>query len=224
MQALAQTLADDIRTADFTRDDVDGFLAYWYDGEASSLSAHGVDPTRLPSRAKMREMLEWNLERNAMRAVTQNPILSIKLGTSTIGVHELTHLVPAPGGRAGHASAIMHAHIWRAEHRGRGFGLVSYVRAMQTFFERFELECVLFESPATNPGANRIKEKLGIRAVGTGEIRLSMLGAPLATRTYEVRRTELPALVARMQACVGQGAAGQGQAAATRTGLPEASP
>jgi RimJ/RimL family protein N-acetyltransferase len=182
----------------FCAADIDGFLHYWYASGPDALLRMGVDPARLPRPNKMREMLEWNLARDAASGQPQNAILSIKLDGETVGVHELTHLV-ARGAAPGYASAIMHAHIWRAEHRGQGIARVSYVLAMECFFARFGLDTIRFESPRDNPGAIGIKQKLGLRACGTGTIDLPILARPLPTVCYEVTRAELAGLGARMR-------------------------
>ncbi|HSK41432.1 MAG TPA: GNAT family protein [Arenibaculum sp.] len=182
----------DIAVVDFAGADIDGFLRYWYDADAGFLAAMGVDPAKLPSRRKMREMLELNLERDERSRTPQNTILSIKLKGETIGVHELTHLTAGDSG-------ILHAHIWDRAHRGRGIGIVSYVKAMQVFFRRFDLARIVFESPAHNPGANRIKDKLGIEASGEGMIDLPILRHPVATVRYVVAAGDMPAIVRNME-------------------------
>src|SRR5690349_15818628 len=124
---------DDIRVTDFAAADIPGFLDYWYRSPRGHLMAMGVSPEELPREKRMREMLEINIEENRSSPVSKQAILSIKLRDRTIGVHELTHIVSSTSG-------IMHAHIWDGAHRGMGIGLVSYVKAMQIFFERFGLK------------------------------------------------------------------------------------
>ncbi len=199
LEARVLDLAD-ITIGDFAVADIDGFLAYWYDSGADHLAAMGVDPAKLPSRRKMREMLEWNIERDRLTGSKRNAIVSIKLKGETIGVHELTHLSArddAPEGS--YADGVMHAHIWRAEHRHLGLGLVSYVKAMQAFFDRFALDAILFESPADNPAANKIKTRLGIEAVGEGRFDLPILRTAVRSVRYRVTPADMPAIGARME-------------------------
>jgi RimJ/RimL family protein N-acetyltransferase len=182
----------DIAVVDFAEADIEGFLRYWYDADPGFLAAMGVDPARLPSRRKMREMLELNLERDRRSERPLNTILSISLKGETIGVHELTHLTAGDSG-------ILHAHIWDTAHRGRGIGIVSYVKAMQAFFRRFDLARIVFESPALNPGANRIKDKLGIKPSGEGVIDMPMLRHPVPTVRYVVEAGDMPAILRNME-------------------------
>lgn len=182
----------DIRVTDFAEADMDGFLSYWYDADPAFLATMGVDPGKLPSRRKMREMLELNLERDRRSGTPQNTILSVRLKGETVGVHELTHLTPGDSG-------ILHAHIWDKAHRGRGIGIISYVEAMAVFFRRFALARIVFESPAHNVGANRIKDKLGIKAAGEGVIDMPILSKPLPTVRYVVEAGDMPAIRRNME-------------------------
>lgn len=191
---------DDIQVREFSGDDITGFLAYWYDSDAAFLKSLGVNPAKLPQRRKMREMLELDMKRAGQAGHRPSALLAIALKGVTVGVHELTHLSARAGGDGqGFESGVMHAHIWRPEHRGRGIAIVSYVRAMQEYFRRFALDAVLFESPILNPGANRIKAKLGIAASGESSIHWPLLDGPVRTLRYRVARAELPRIEQRMR-------------------------
>jgi hypothetical protein len=148
----------------------------------------------------MREMLELDIHRQGRGGNRPSALLAIALSGRTVGVHELTHLRPRPGGeRAGFESGVMHAHLWRPEYRGRGIALVSYVRAMQEYVRRFALDVVLFESPVHNRGANRIKDKLGIAPSGESTMRWPLLDGAVRTLQYRVTPAELPAIERRMR-------------------------
>jgi RimJ/RimL family protein N-acetyltransferase len=183
---------EDIRVTDFAADDISGFLDYWYRSPKDHLMAIGVSPEELPREKRMREMLEINIEENRSSPVSKQAVLSIKVRDQTIGVHELTHIVPS-------VSGIMHAHIWNGAHRGMGIGLVSYVKAMRIFFERFGLEEIVFETPVGNIGAQKVKSRLGIVPQGTGSIALPILKRPLATVTYRVPRSQMPEIDKNMR-------------------------
>lgn len=190
----------DVTVCDFATADIADYLDYWYGADAEHLAAMGVDTAKLPAREKMREMLEWNIECDVRRGKKKNAVVSIRLKGKTVGVHELTHFVAHDDSRLpGYRSAVMHAHIWRPEHRRLGIGLVSYVRAMGAFFERFALEVILFETPANNAAANRIKSKLGIDPVGVGTLDLPIFSGSVRTVRYGVSRNDLPAIEKRMQ-------------------------
>jgi RimJ/RimL family protein N-acetyltransferase len=192
---------DDIQVREFSGDDIAGFLDYWYDSDPAFLKSLGVNPGKLPNRHKMREMLELDIRRQGQGGNRPSALLAIALKGRTIGVHELTHLRARPGGGGtGFESGVMHAHIWRPEHRGRGIALVSYVRAMQEYFRRFRLDAVLFESPVHNRGANRIKDKLGIAATGESTMRWPLLDGAVRTLQYRVVPADLPAIERRMRA------------------------
>lgn len=179
---------DDVEIRDFRLCDLDAYVAYWHDPANAALEALGVDRAKVYPARKMREMLTMVVERNEALEASQLSILSIVYRGRTVGVHELT-------GLERNGSAVMHAHVWAAELRGLGIGMISYVKAMQVYFERFSLREIRFETPTVNAGANRIKEKLGIVRRGTGTFDLPILKAPVVTDTYVVERADLPRLL-----------------------------
>jgi RimJ/RimL family protein N-acetyltransferase len=186
-------MTDRISTSDITVADQDApaverILSYWYESPAEYLQSIGVAPERLPSRRKMREMLMLKVER---REATPT-LLIVQLRGESIGVHDLTHIQPG-------VSAVMHAHLWSAEHRGRRIGVVSYVKAMERFFATHGFERILFETPTANVAANRIKETLGIPASGTGTLFLPIMTRPVETTRYAVDRSSLGAIVERLE-------------------------
>lgn len=190
----------DVQVRSFNSADINGFLAYWYDSDPAFLSTLGVSVMKLPRRAKMREMLELNVARDSQGGKEQSALLAVTLRGETIGVHEMTHLIERLGDEGrGFETGIMHAHLWRPEHRGQGIAIVSYVTAMQVFFDRFGLDAILYESPAHNVAANRIKEKLGIQACGEGRISWPILAEPTRTIRYRVTLNDMPEIEERMK-------------------------
>ena len=140
----------------------------------------------------MREMLLLNIARRDEKPGGVETILTIKVRNVSVGVHELTHLA-AP------TSGIMHAHIWDASYRRLGIGMVSYVKALRRFFDRCGLEQILFATPSHNVAARRVKERLGIRPVGTGVLRWPIMTKPVETISYRVLRAEMPMLERNMR-------------------------
>jgi RimJ/RimL family protein N-acetyltransferase len=174
----------EVAVRDLERGDLDAYVEYWHRPDNRALAALGVDPRKVYPARKMREMLELNIATNAALAASQMSTVAIVYGGRTVGVHELTGLVPGD-------SAVMHAHIWDDALRGRGIGAISYVKAMKLYFERFGLTSIRFETPKVNAAANRIKEKLGLRRTGSGTFGLPILSGTVETDSYAVERDEL---------------------------------
>lgn len=190
----------DVQVRSFRNADINDYLAYWYDSDPAFLSALGVNPVKLPRRAKMLELLELTVARSLRGGKEQSAVLAVALRGETIGVHEMTHLIPRPSDEnGGFKTGIMHAHFWKPEHRGQGIAIVSYVSAMRIFFDRFRLDAILYESPAHNVAANRIKEKLGIQACGEGQIRWPLLAGPMRVNRYCVTPNDMPKIEERMR-------------------------
>jgi|GEM_PF-1411144 len=188
--------SDDVDIRDIGADDLDAYIDYWHDPGNTALDALGVDCAKVYPADKMREMMAIGIDKNAKRVRSEASVLAIVFRGRTVGVHELTEL------RAGE-SAIMHAHIWSKGLRGHGIGAVSYVKAMQCYFDRFSLKHIRFETPKANQAALRIKEKLGLRKLGSGLLDLPILKAPVATDTYVVTREQMPALLEAIAALDG---------------------
>lgn len=191
MTAPGMLAPDAITIVDFCAADIAQFLDYWYRSPVAHFRALGVANERLPSERHMREMLMLNIERNSRLARSQQAIVSIAVQGRTVGFHELT-------GLGGHGEALMHAHIVEPAYRGMGIGLVSYVKAMQLFFARFDLAAIRFETPSANIGARRVKEKLGIAAHGSASIAMPMLDQRQPTLSYRVERGAMAAIEQRM--------------------------
>jgi RimJ/RimL family protein N-acetyltransferase len=175
---------DEVELRDLAPDDLDAYVEYWHRPDNPALSALSVDPRKVYSAKKMREMLALTIANNAALPRSQMSTVAIVYAGRTVGVHELTHLVPGD-------SAVMHAHIWDPSLRGRGIGLISYVKAMRLYFERFGLRTIRFETPKVNSAANRIKEKLGLRARGSGTFDLPILSRAVETDSYAIQADEL---------------------------------
>lgn len=175
---------DEVEVRDLTLADLDAYVEYWHRPDNPALAALGVDPRKVFPAKKMREMLALNIANNAPPAASRMSTLAIDCAGRCVGVHELTGLVPGE-------SAIMHAHIWDGAQRGRGIGLISYVKAMKLYFERFGLATIRFETPKVNSAANRIKDKLGLRKSGSGTFDLPILARAVETDSYVVTRDEL---------------------------------
>lgn len=185
--AAARIRPSDITVSGPEYADIVHILDYWYEASPEYLHTLGVAREKLPSRSKMAEMLARKIEYES-----RPTILTVKLNGVGVGVHELTHIEPD-------ISAVMHAHIWRAQNRGRGIGVISYLRAMERFFEAHGFQRIIFETPTANHAANRIKRTLGIAPSGHGTIYLPIMIEPVATTHYEVERADLPRITAHAE-------------------------
>ncbi len=184
---------DEVEVRDLALADLDAYVEYWHRPGNPALTALGIDPRKVYPARKMREMLALNIAGNAAFPASQMSTLAIVYAGAAVGVHELTHLTA--GG-----SAVMHAHIWDGAQRGRGIGLISYVKAMRLYFERFGLATIRFETPKVNAAANRIKNKLGLRPVGSGTFDLPILARAVETDSYAVARDEFARIYDRVRA------------------------
>ncbi|MFK4490036.1 hypothetical protein [Bradyrhizobium sp. USDA 336] len=185
----ADITVSEITVSDLGHADIENILNYWFGSSSLELRAMiGFDPNKMPSRRLMREALALKTGQGSVAPT----ILTIRVRGVSVGVHELTHIEPR-------VSAIMHAHIWNTEHRGRGIGAVSYVRAMERFFEAHGFQRLIFDTPSTNLAANKVKQLWGISPCGRGTFVIPTMAEPIATTRYQVERAHLAGIVERVE-------------------------
>lgn len=187
--ADADILVTDIAVSDLEQEDIESILNYWFGSSSLELrTMMAIDQKKMPSRRLMREGLAFKAGQKNVAPT----ILIIKVRDISIGVHELTHIEP-------NVSAIMHAHIWSADHRGRGIGTVSYLRAMERFFEAHALQRIIFDTPSKHLASNRLKHAWGISPCSTGTFVIPTMSEPLETIRYQVERSDLAQIVDRVE-------------------------
>ncbi|NNG05494.1 MAG: hypothetical protein HKM95_15530 [Inquilinus sp.] len=189
---------EEIEVRDYDAGDIGVFVDYWHDRRTEHIRDMGVCQDRLPDREAMTAALALGLE-TAGRAGARSRlrVVAIRWRNRTVGFHQVTNLNRQEG------SAIMHAYIIDACCRGKGLGTISYVKAMDLFFRRFDLNFIDFHTPDRSGPATRIKQKLGILPIGKTTIDLPFLIKPLAATRYRVHAHELPRLRRRMFALAG---------------------
>lgn len=179
----------DVEVRDLLAGEVESYLEYWHGASDTALEQLGVDRKRLYPRAKMREALLRDIEINGRLQMSKAVRLAVVYQGLFAGVHELTELQVGE-------QAVMHAHFLRT-FRGRGIGTVAYVAAMDVFFDRFQLERIVFKTPICNRAANRVKEKLGLVPSGRDQLDLPFLRKSLEVQTYYVYRNDMLGLTGR---------------------------
>ncbi|MEC4090168.1 GNAT family protein [Pseudoalteromonas rubra] len=173
-----QDLWKSVRVRAFQESDIDQHIAYWHNPENTFLEDLGVERQRLIPAHKMREQLQYVLNKMPQAC----SLLTIEYQGQAIGVHELTDIVEQESG-------VMHASIWTSEFRGLGIGKVSYVKAMQWYFEHLPLQRILFKTPKNNRAANKLKQTLKIKQVGECTYELPIFGRPIEAHLYEMTRS-----------------------------------
>ena len=199
---------DRITVADYVRDDIPRFVAFWHGRQTSHISRMGVDQARLPSAAAMAEALESALDRrDADPSGRPLRLVAVRLDGRTVGFHQITDF-DRTARRAG-----MHACLTDPACRGRGIGTVSYAKALALFFPRFGLDEIVFDTPLNNRAALRIKVALGIAPIGDTVIDRPFLHRPLRARRFLVSADEVDELLRRAatQSSTAEGTAGVGK-------------
>lgn len=172
---------------DLVESDIPLVLDYWFRSPPGYVESMGADPRKLPSESEWGRSLLERCRHNLSLPESKATVLVITHDGAPIGMHTL---FPVTEGD----SAIFHAHVWRPEFRGRGLGMITYPQACEIFMRRFDLKKLLFKTPLQNPGAIRVKEKLGIRSTGEEILDLAIMRENLRARVFELTREECAAL------------------------------
>lgn len=164
-----------VSVRDLSEEDVPYLTQYWFRSPPGYLESIGVDPKKLPSQ----ETFESGLREKLQGPSSRLNALIILFDGRPVGFHTINPLIEGDHG-------IFHAHIWDKEVRRKGVASVSYPKACQTFFKRFDLKRILFKTPAQNIGAIRVKERLGIRYIGEETIGFGVVKDGTLAKVFEL--------------------------------------
>jgi RimJ/RimL family protein N-acetyltransferase len=169
---------------DLTEPDIPLLLHYWYGSGTAYFEAMGVDVAKMPSRETFEQTLRDKIRASA---TPEGPGLNAVIITyegRPIGFHTVNPVVPGESG-------VFHAHLIVPEMRRQGIGEHTYRMATKLFMDRFDLQKIVFKTPAQNAGPNRVKEKLGIRCLGEETVSgFNILRDGLRVRVWELTREE----------------------------------
>ena len=139
-------------------DEVDLIIDYFYGSTPEHLDLLGVDPTRLPSRARWRE--RYAREYATPLRERSTVLVVWEVDDVAIGFSTADQIVP--GDRA-----HMHLHIVAPDRRGAGLGTECVRRTAALYIGWLGLERLYCEPNALNVAANRTLQSAGFRYVKT---------------------------------------------------------
>lgn len=172
-----QVLGSEVQVRDFVPADIAPLVNYWTESSEEFWKVRGVDKSKLKSREEFISVYE-KLFKEEGSIPTMATIL---LRGVPVGTHTLTSLVP-------NESAVFHAHIWQEDNRRQGISVYSYLLASEFFMNKLSIKKLLFKTPKINLGAHRVKEKIGIPALGDTVFESPVLFSPLPAIFYELDR------------------------------------
>lgn len=176
-----------ISIRDLSEEDIPLVLNYWFRSPPGFIESMGVDLAKLPDEEEMEKTLRERARAHATSSPSKLNVLMILHDGQPIGCHTLNPIQEGDHG-------VFHAHIFRADMRGRGVGMHSYPKACRVFMDRFDLPRILFKTPKQNVGAIRVKEKLGIRRIGEEAVSLGVIKDGTLAVVFELKREELEQL------------------------------
>lgn len=145
-----------LQTRELTEEDIPLIADYWLISPDEHLISMGVDLDKLPSRAGFTQMLQSQLALPVEKR--QSYALIWEVDGESIGHTNVNQIEFG-------VEAHMHLHIWKVEFRRKGIGAELVRQALPLFFERLQLQKLICEPYAENPGPNRTLEKVGFSFV-----------------------------------------------------------
>ncbi|NCN41827.1 GNAT family N-acetyltransferase [bacterium] len=182
----SKVTAGDVDIRPFLIEDLKPFVKYWTDSPEEFWRERGVDTAKIKPPEELYNIYSDLFQQNGGLP----KLATILLKGEAVGAHSLTDFVEE-------TSAVFHAHIWSAEHRGLGIGTYSYLKGADFFFKTLKLKKILFKTPKINRGANRLKEKLGIQALGETIFDFPLMISPLEAILYELDQESLKELMVK---------------------------
>ena len=160
-----------------TREDFDGYIAYFTGASKADADRMGLAIDKVPSVTHMRSDLEAMIATPVDRL--RSFVLAWCIDGKTIGHSSLKDIEPGEVGN-------MHLHMWRTDLRGKGYGPRLFCLSALDFYERFKLQRIICEPKADNPMANRMLQKIGFPLVLTHVAASSELSVVCELNRYEI--------------------------------------
>lgn len=173
---------DRLRVRDLFLDDIPLVNGYWANQTPADVDRLSLDPSKVPTPYiqvdAYRKVLDLPFEQR------QSDLLIWELNEQAVGMSSLRNIRYAEYGE-------IHLHMIEPEFRRSGYGHRFLAMTLQEYFRRFKLRLIVCEPSSTNPGPNRLLQKLGFTIAKT----YRTAPGPL-NREHEVNRYEItPALV-----------------------------
>lgn len=147
-----------IRFRDYEPSDIDRICDYWFRSPKGFLGSIGIDQEKMFSESDIRNSMTKSFNSRIPDIELKSEGLVIEYKGEPIGTHIINEIEFGLKG-------IFHAHIWKPEFRQIGIGTYTYPRACKIFFDRFQLQKIVFKTPVDNLGANLLKKKLGMKPI-----------------------------------------------------------
>jgi RimJ/RimL family protein N-acetyltransferase len=173
---------------DFDESDIQLFSDYWFKSPPGVIEGRGVDLKKLGTPEDFKERALGRIQEGNNGKTSQMATLTILWDGRSIGAHPLTHVINGK-------SASMHAHIWDESLRHKSLGMYSLLIGAKIFFERFQLEEMMFHPAVHNPAPNRLLQKLSLRFLGESVVVGQILRENLIGNLYSMNKGELKVLV-----------------------------
>lgn len=146
--------------------DIPLYLNYWYRGPFREIKSSYVNWEKFPKESEMENSLRDKIQSNEH---IQKPLLyMVELHGKTIGMHTLNEV--------NEVSWDIHAHYFDRDCVGKGFGLVSGIKAARSFFENHGFKYIYARPPSANQMSTKMICKIPfLEYLGTETLKYTIM-------------------------------------------------
>ncbi|MEO7174375.1 MAG: GNAT family protein [Saprospiraceae bacterium] len=145
-----------LRVRELIASDIPFIVKYWTEADPEYLHKMGADPQKIPSAAGLQNALLQQISQDYREKYSYATIWL--LDDEAIGHCNVNRII------FGH-SAYMHLHVWKEQHRNKGFGVQLCKLSIPLFFANMQIQTLFCEPSASNAGPNQTLEHLGFELV-----------------------------------------------------------
>lgn len=167
--------------------DIPIYVNYWYRGPFKDIRSPYINWEKFPKESDMEKGLRDKIE--SKEHMLKPLLYMVELHGKTIGMHTLNEV--------NEVSGDIHAHYFDREYVGKGYGLVSGVKAARKFFETHGFEYIYARPPQANQMSTKMMSKIPfVEHLGIEEIKYVMIKSGTLGNSYRLSREKLDDLEA----------------------------
>jgi ribosomal-protein-alanine N-acetyltransferase len=187
---MAPNAGEDIlKIRDLVPADLPLIKTYWTSMTPADIERLCLDPDRIPARLDHIEAL-LQLPASPHSARTSE-FLIWELNGAAIGMSSLRNIRYAEYAEA-------HLHVIEPRLRRSGYGQRFFIRSLEEYLRRFHLALIVCEPSSTNPGPNRLLQKLGFTVARTYRTIPSDVNREHEVNRYEITPAQVQAAAASL--------------------------
>lgn len=162
--------------------DIPKYLDYWYRSPFQEIKSSYFNWEKMPKESEMESRLRVTL---SSKEHQMKPLFyMVELQGETIGMHTLNEVTSESGD--------IHAHYFNWDYVGKGYGLVSGIKATKSFFECHDFKYIYARPPHGNPMSSKMMKKIPyVEYLGVEHLKYIMTKPGTLGDCYRISRENL---------------------------------